>query len=369
MSLTLYRKYRPKLFAEVEGQEHIVRTLEGALLSGRVGHAYLFCGPRGTGKTTVARLFAKSLNCTNRGAGKFEPCNNCDSCLAINEGRSLDLIEIDAASNRGIDEIRNLKDSARVAAASSNYKIFIVDEVHMLTKDAFNALLKTLEEPPSHVIFIMATTEPHKILETILSRVQRFDFKKISPELIIRKLKKIAKAEKIILEPEVLTELAGFASGSLRDAESALAKLMAFALPARPAEDGGGLTITSSQTLEILGIVPTHIHAGFFEAIIGKNTAKALSYIAELHESGVDLDNFIKQFLNFTRAKLITLAETGPYTQGMSMGASQQTSTGTKPDAETLIRIINAFIAARTELKNSPVPQLPLELAVMELTR
>jgi DNA polymerase-3 subunit gamma/tau len=194
MSLTLYRKYRPKLFAEVEGQEHIVRTLEGALLSGRVGHAYLFCGPRGTGKTTVARLFAKSLNCTNRGAGKFEPCNNCDSCLAINEGRSLDLIEIDAASNRGIDEIRNLKDSARVAAASSNYKIFIVDEVHMLTKDAFNALLKTLEEPPSHVIFIMATTEPHKILETILSRVQRFDFKKISPELIIRKLKKIAKA-------------------------------------------------------------------------------------------------------------------------------------------------------------------------------
>src|SRR3989344_6942851 len=188
----LYRKYRPRTFEEVEGQEHVVRTLQGALLTGYVGHAYLFCGPRGTGKTTMARLLAKALNCANFSkvsernfdeklsirrslgeGGSIEPCNRCHSCTEINEGRSLDLIEIDAASNRGIDEIRNLKDSAQVAATGGGYKIFIVDECHMLTREANNALLKLLEEPPTHAVFVLATTEPHKVPDTVLSRAQR----------------------------------------------------------------------------------------------------------------------------------------------------------------------------------------------------
>lgn len=360
MTQALYRTYRPKTFSEVEGQTHVVRTLEGALSSGRIGHAYLFCGPRGTGKTTIARLFAKALNCVEFAKKKdsfFEPCNKCDSCVAINNGNSLDLIEIDAASNRGIDEIRNLKDSARVAASSSEYKIFIIDEVHMLTPPAFNALLKTLEEPPSHVIFILATTEPHKILDTIISRVQRFDFKKIETSLIVSKLNKIAKMENIILEPEVAEALADFSSGSLRDAESALAKLMAFAIPVDQ-DNKKFFTITAEQTAEILGIVPAHVHLGFLGAISARDTAKALALITDLHESGIDLDNFTKQFLHFTRSKLITL-----------VGSGQPIPVETKTEAENLVRIINTFINARAELKSSPVPQLPLELAVVELTK
>lgn len=369
MSQALYRTYRPKTFSEVEGQTHVVRTLEGALSSGRIGHAYLFCGPRGTGKTTVARLFAKALNCKKRLTNdqQFEPCNKCDSCIAINNSNSLDLIEIDAASNRGIDEIRNLKDSARVAASSSVYKIFIIDEVHMLTPPAFNALLKTLEEPPSHIIFILATTEPHKILDTIVSRVQRFDFKKIETSLIVSKLNRIAKLENIVLEPEVAAALAEYSSGSLRDAESALAKLMAFTIPVDLSAQTGQddkkfFTITAEQTAEILGIVPAHVHVGFLDAISARDTAKALSFIAELHESGIDLDNFTKQFLHFTRSKLIALV-------GSEQPMPMETSASWRTEAENLVKVINVFINARAELKSSPVPQLPLELAVVELTK
>lgn len=352
MSLTLYRKYRPKFFSDVEGQEHVVRTLKGALSSGRVGHAYLFCGPRGTGKTTIARLFAKALNCEKpatsdqRPSTSMEPCNNCDSCIAINDNRSLDLIEIDAASNRGIDEIRNLKESARVAAASSRYKIFIIDEVHMLTPPAFNALLKTLEEPPGHVIFILATTEPHKVLETILSRVQRFDFKKISPSQIIQKLEKIAKNEKLTLDGEVFSILADHAGGSLRDAESALAKLVAYS----------GNNITGDHAGQILGIVPKNVHTNFLSSIVNKKTQDAIAQINELYESGVDLENFTKQFINHVRSNLIA-----------SVSNSSYENNQIKP--ETLAGILNIFVVAKNEMKNSPVPQLPLELAVMELTR
>src|SRR3989344_4685027 len=203
----LYRKYRPKTFAQIEGQEHVVRTLQGALASGRVGHAYFFAGPRGTGKTTMARLLAKAVNCQQRvtqnaqreasDATRYtlhEPCNACYSCQEINAGKSLDLIEIDAASHTGVYNIRSVIDSAQTAASTGAYKIFIIDEVHMLSKSSFNALLKTLEEPPSHTLFILATTEPHKVPETILSRVQRFEFKKLDSEEIVAKLKKIAKA-------------------------------------------------------------------------------------------------------------------------------------------------------------------------------
>ena len=227
----LYRKYRPQIFSQLVGQEHVVKTLQGALLSGRVGQAYLFTGPRGTGKTTIARIFAKALNCPDRQSRSgildsqktnldaSEPCNKCPSCLASNNGTSLDLIEIDAASNRGIDEIRALKESAQVAAPSGGYKVFLIDEVHMLTKDSFNALLKILEEPPAHVVFILATTEPHKILATVLSRVQRFDFKRITPSEMVTKLKSITQAEKIQIDDSALLAIAKSSDGALRDAE------------------------------------------------------------------------------------------------------------------------------------------------------
>ena len=375
MSLTLYRKYRPKIFQEVEGQDHVVKTLKGALLAGRVGHAYLFAGPRGTGKTTVARLLAKALNCANLsgisegnlgnklsarrnfsvgGLIEVEPCNTCSSCTEINDGRSLDLIEIDAASNRGIDEIRNIRDSARVAATASNYKIFVIDEAHMLTPPAFSALLKTLEEPPPHVVFILATTEPHKFLETILSRVQRFDFRKITGDQIVKKLERVARLEEVIVEPAALEAIALHASGSLRDAESALAKLVAYV---------GGGEIAVDHAREILGIIPLEAHESFLKAIVEKKSQVALAQIAGLAEAGVDLENFTKQFLGFTRARLIGLAGGG----SEAILTASWSADGTL-SAALLVNVINVFMRARAALKTSPIPQLPLELAVLELT-
>lgn len=356
----LYRKYRPKTFAEIEGQEHIVRAMQGALLSGNVGHAYLMAGPRGTGKTTMARLLAKALNCLSRKIST-EPCNDCPSCIEINEGRSLDLIEIDAASNRGIDEIRNLKDSARVAATSGKYKVFIIDEVHMLTPPAFNALLKILEEPPSHVIFILATTESHKVPETILSRVQKFDFKKINLDKMIGKLKREAKSEKIAIEEPALAMLASTASGSLRDAESALSKIIAYA----------GDKITSADVAEILGIIPFQIHEKLVGLISQKKAQEAIAEVSMLYESGIDLENFVKQFVRHLRSSLI-----GSISLPLAPGQSGQNQPDVavsvipeKPSPELFIKMINAFMKASSELKFSPIPQLPLELAILELTK
>lgn len=357
MSQVLYRKYRPRTFEEIEGQEHVVRTLQGALLSGRVGHAYLFAGPRGTGKTTMARLLAKALNCIKRGDKGFEPCNNCLACQAVNEGRSLDLIEIDAASNRGIDEIRNLKDSAQVAATSGGYKIFIIDEVHMLTPPAFNALLKILEEPPSHAVFVLATTEPHKVLDTILSRVQRFDFKKISQEKIIRKLKRIAKLEEVEVEEPALADLALSASGSLRDAESAFNKLIAFA----------GQKITAADVSEVLGIIPVAVHKSLLDLVIRKNAQEAIAQITKLYESGVDLEHFNKQFVRYLRSVLVSSINlpTG-HLPGQAVTAVSEAQ---RIAPEFLIKAVTAFLKAGAELRFSPIPQLPLELAILELAK
>lgn len=351
MEQVLYRKYRPQTFAKVEGQEHVVRTLQGALMSGRLGHAYLFCGPRGTGKTTMARLLAKALNCEKRQALKdrkqTEPCNLCHSCTEINKNRSLDLIEIDAASNRGIDEIRNLKDSARVAATSGNYKIFIVDEVHMLTLPAFNALLKILEEPPSHVIFILATTEPHKVPDTILSRVQRFDFKKISPEIIKKKLREIAGKENLQIDDDALTTVVSASAGSLRDAESALNKLIAYS----------GEHITDENVADALGIVPLHMHQNFLKLIRQKRGQEAIAQVTHFYETGVDIEIFIKQFVKYLRSELVGLVNKAVI------------SSSGEAEADFLIKAINIFIKAGGELKFSPIPQLPLELAILELMR
>jgi DNA polymerase-3 subunit gamma/tau len=358
----LYRKYRPQTFSDVVGQEHVVQTLRGALATNRVGHAYLFSGPRGTGKTTVARVLAKALNCSKRGK-TGDPCNTCDSCTAVNEGRSMDLIEIDGASNGRVDEIRDLKESASVAAPGGGYKVFLIDEVHMVTKEAFNALLKVLEEPPAHVMFILATTDPQKILATVLSRVQRFDFKKLTTKEIIEKLATIVDAEKVAIDPDALQAIAASSDGALRDAEVMLTKVIA-AFP-----KGG--KITDADVHEILGLIPLTLHPEFLGHLANGDKSAALACIQRIVESGASLEHFTKDFLDYTRKVLVTkvnpavLASVGQDLVGEAGKALS--SQATNIDGQKLIKILESFAAARNELKFSPIPQLPLELAVFDV--
>jgi DNA polymerase III subunit gamma/tau len=362
----LYRKYRPQNFDSVIGQEHVVKTLQGALASGRLGHAYLFCGPRGTGKTTIARVLAKAINCEalkEKKVKTFDPCNECGSCLAINNNNSLDLIEIDAASNRGIDEIRALKESASVAAPGGGYKVFLIDEVHMLTKDAFNALLKVLEEPPSQVVFILATTESHKILPTVLSRVQRFDFKKPTHQQVSIKLSAIAEAEGFKVEPTALAALASTSDGAFRDAEVAMTKVLASANKKEK--------ITAELVNGLLGLIPLDYYPKFLNCLVANDRPGAVSFISEIYNSGADLENFTKDFLEYLRKIMIhkinpaTLASTGEESTGEQLQAIA--TFAQQIEGKHLIKMLNAFTDARTQIKTSPIPQLPLELAVMEI--
>jgi DNA polymerase-3 subunit gamma/tau len=356
----LYRTYRPTAWKDVVGQEHVVRTLTGALAAGRVGHAYLFAGPRGTGKTTMARIFAKAINCT---AAKERPCDRCASCVAINEGVAMDLIEIDAASNRGIDDVRALKETAGTASAVATHKVFIVDEVHMLSKDAFNALLKLLEEPPAHVIFVLATTEAHKILPTVLSRVQRFDFKKLTREQICSKLASIAKSERVTLEPEAAQVIAAASDGALRDAEVMLTKLVSHA---------GTRAVTTELCHEVLGLVPLHWHAQLLSHLANHDQAGALAFLSQVSHQGADIDQLAKGFLEYLRQVMISKIDpTILATAGLAMadGQAQQLDHYAKTlDGKQLVRMIQVFTTARAQIKASPIATLPLELAVISLT-
>ena len=358
----LYRKYRPQTFAEVIGQDHVIKTLRGALTTGRIGHAYLFCGPRGTGKTTIARLLAKALSCEKR-TREGDCDDSCRNCTAIKDGRSLDLIEIDAASNRGIDEVRNLKESALVAAPGGGFKVFIIDEVHMLTTPAFNALLKILEEPPAHVVFILATTEPHKIIPTVLSRVQRFDFKRLSSAQILEKLLGIAKQEKINIDKEGLTAIDVSSGGALRDAEVALSKIKA----ANPPD----AKITADKVVSLLGLIPFSYHPEFLGHILNGNKAEAIGLINKIYESGIDSEYFASEFIDYLRKILMfkvnpaTLVSIG---EGLIDSETKLiASYAGVLDPQKLIKIITVFVSARDTIKSSPIPQLPLELAVLEL--
>ncbi len=369
MDLALYRKYRPKSFSEVVGQEHVVKSLQGALELGKTGHAYLFVGPRGTGKTTMARLLAKTINCEKRtGIGK-EPCNTCYVCQEFNEGRNLDLTEIDAASNRGIDEIRDLRESVRFGPTHSRYKVYIIDEVHQLTKDAFNALLKTLEEPPSHAIFILASTEPQKIPETVSSRTQQFNFRNLTQSQILEKLNKVARAEKLNIDDEALRVVALSGHGSLRDAESNLAKLVSF----------GNKKITLAETQDVLGFIPLKAFYDFIGLLILNKKEEAVNFINNLYESGVDLDEFSKSFIDYLRKLLIsnlnpnrasptgfspaTFVNFAGYNQEEVRLVSSQAKVLTK---DQIVRLVKIFMRAREEMRISPIQQLPLELAVIE---
>src|SRR3989338_8038200 len=365
--MVLYRKYRPKNFAEVVGQEHGVETLQGAIQTGRLAHAYLFTGPRGTGKTSLARLLAKVVNCDrsypHARSNLADACAVCSSCKEVEEGRAMDLIEIDAASNRGIDDIRALREGTRFSSMNAGkYKVYIIDECHQLSKEASNALLKTLEEPPAKTLFILATTEPHKVLPTIVSRVQKFDFKKLNTDQIISKLQRIALAEKIEIEKDLLRLIARQAEGSLRDAESNFAKLIAFK----------GQVIDEEAVKEVLGIIPLNFYYDFFKLIQAKKRPEAITLISQIYESGLDLDNFIKGLLDYSRRVLVARANPADINGfGADLGedSSQKISGLAKEiDGKGILKLISALIRAREDLKISPIPQLPLEIAVSELT-
>jgi DNA polymerase-3 subunit gamma/tau len=358
-NLVLYRKYRPKNFKDVIGQEHVVQTLTNAISSGLISHAYLFCGPRGSGKTTIARLLAKALNCQGRKEGQFEPCNKCDSCTEINEGRSIDLIEIDAASNRGIDDMRELRDGIKFAPTKSKYKVFIIDESHQLTKEAANALLKTLEEPPAHAIFVLATTEIHKMISTIISRCQRFDFRKLTLLEIIKRLEIIAEKEGIKIEKTALELIAVNSEGSIRDAESLFDQAISFQ----------GKDIKTEEIKSLLGLVEINLVVKLCDMISQKKTADAINFLNELADKGSDLQEFVKALVNYLRQMLI-LKIAGPES-GVITGLTKDDFLKLKSQSDVfseseIKRIINLFLDAENQMRYSSIRQLPLELATIE---
>lgn len=291
MHITLYRKYRPKNFEEVAGQKEIVKTIKTSLRNGKTSHAYLFTGPRGVGKTTLARLIAKGVNCLENGITD-EPCNRCENCLAINNGTFLDMVEIDAASNRGIDEIRQLKEKINYQPVKGRKKIYIIDEVHMLTKEAFNALLKTLEEPPEHVIFILATTEADKILPTIISRCQRYDFKTLSLNDMKEQLRFIGKNEGVDIPDDVLELIYESSGGSVRDAVSILERIMVTCL---------GEEITLEKSEEVLGVTSAKKMEEFLMEIKEKNYTKLVKTLDNFWNDSVEIELFFKDFAKYCK--------------------------------------------------------------------
>lgn len=355
----LYRRWRPQLFSELVGQKHVTRTLQNALTSGRVAHAYLFCGLRGTGKTTMAKLLARALNC--REGVRSEPCNNCPSCLEILEGRSVDVLEIDAASNRGIDEIRDLRDKALYTTAQSRYKVYIVDEVHMLTNEAFNALLKILEEPPPRVIFILATTEVYKLPLTVVSRCQRFDFHLLGSGEIARHLQKIAAALDFELDSDTLYLLAQQAEGSLRDALGFLEQCRAY----------GGEKLSYSEAREVLGLAARETVFNLLEAVVQEDTGRGLAELGALVYEGRDLHRFIRELILYLR-KLVVLQsgedEEKIFAENPGLKPYLPRHKG-KLDNAVLLEMLEILQELTFQLRSSSQPQFLLELTFLRLLR
>ncbi len=361
MSLALYRKYRPQTFKEVSGQTHIKTTLQNELEMDRVSHAYLFSGPRGTGKTTMARLLAKAVNCLRRKKGESEPCSKCEACVEIAEGHSLDVIEIDAASHTGVDNVReNIIQSSKFTPTQRNYKVFIIDEVHMLSISAFNALLKTLEEPPKHAMFILATTELHKVPETILSRCQRFVFRTVSYEEIIKRLEYIVAKEEKKVEKEVIEIIVRWSGGYVRDAESLLGQVLSL----------GEKIITLDQAKLVIPFSDFQLVLEFITMLEQKNIVGAVTFINGILAEGVDLTRFIIETIEGLRKiLLLTLgASLDAYAMNVRkedelklLGLSKNFSTN------EIISIIETLLEYKEKIPLSPIEQLPIEIAILEI--
>ncbi|MFH1546915.1 MAG: DNA polymerase III subunit gamma/tau [bacterium] len=353
MSIVLYRKYRSKDFDQLVGQDHISSILKRAVSQSQVGHAYLFYGPRGLGKTSTARILAKSVNCLKPGKDG-NPCGKCEVCKSFEAGKFLDLIEIDAASNRGIDQIRELKEKIEFSPSEGKYKVYVVDEVHMLTKEAFNALLKTPEEPPTHAMFILCTTEVHKVPATILSRCQRFDFRLGTRDDIEGLLKSVTKKEKVKLDSGALSLLIENAKGSYRDALSLLDVVVSGQKDSKKPKE-----ITEEEVRFVLGLPDSTMAYFFLEKIVSGDQTKALELVEELSQKGVNLEQFIKFCLSVLQKILVDKMKGGTET-------SEEYSFSIGVTREKTLKLINMFINSERSLKDTVIPTLPLEILVAD---
>lgn len=359
---TLYQKYRPQNFTEVVGQNHIKITLEQEIKTDKIAHAYLFCGPRAVGKTTLARVLAKAINCEERQGGMADPCNNCLICQEITYGRALDILEIDAASNTGVDNVRdNIIAGARVAPSRSKYKVFIIDEVHMLSAQAFNALLKVIEEPPAKVVFILCTTEAHKVPATIISRCQRFDFKRIGINDAVKKLTYIVQAEKVNVDKNILEAIARQADGHMRDAESLLGQIIAI----------GGADITQAEADLVIPRSDLNEVINLLEFLIKKDAAGGIRLINKLIDDGVDLRTFVKDTIGILR-KLMLMKINPALANKLSLELGETLELKINklaPDltVEQTLKLLEKFIKVSAELKVDFIQQLSLEMAIAEI--
>jgi DNA polymerase-3 subunit gamma/tau len=359
--MALYRKFRPDNFKDVKGQDHIVTTLQNQIRSARIGHAYLFTGTRGTGKTTVAKLFAKTVNCEAPHEGN--PCNECNVCKGIIAGNSMNVIEIDAASNNGVDNVREIVEEVRYSPTEGKYKVYIIDEVHMLSSGAFNALLKTIEEPPSYVIFILATTEVHKIPVTILSRCQRYDFKRITIDVITDRLKELMEEEKHEVEDKALRYIARVADGSLRDALSLLDQCISFYI---------GKSISYDNVLDVLGTVDTRVFSQLLKAVNRQDVSECIRILDEVETAGRELSQFVIDFIWYLRNLL--LVKTTENINDIIIDISTENLMLLKQEAESiedeiLMRYIRVFSELSNQIRYAARKRVPLEIALIKLCK
>jgi len=352
-------KYRPQNFDEVIGQEHVVTSIKNAILKKHIHHAYLFSGPRGTGKTSLARIFAKALNCESEKSPVVSPCGKCMSCAEITKGSSLDIIEIDGASNRGIDEIRTLRENVKLSPAHSRYKVYIIDEVHMLTQEAFNALLKTLEEPPAHVKFIFATTHPHKVIPTILSRCQKFQFSLVPLEKIVNKLKSITKSEDVKINDNLLYAIARASGGSIRDAESLLDQLVPVVLEKGSVED----------VFSFLGIIDEDTLGRMASFIINKDLQSSLDFVDRIVKDGKDLSIFVNALIEYLRNFLLAKVSAKTFNSLPDISAQSKElilKAGSLVTLSQILKIIDLLIEAKELSHRLNTVRIPLELALVK---